>query len=134
MDESRAYSRFDKIDRAVLAGNNPIFEDVGAIITQHFGGRPFFFEVGAKAIHRCGIRGGLGFLLPFGEARDHIDSIRVIAESVPDHYLVEFGKNTEGNLGPQMELIRSFSGVRGADIRALYDKETGPNEEIPNEQ
>lgn len=56
--------------------------DPPRLIQETLGGRQFFFDIGARAIHRVGLLLGLGWRLPFGEAADAIDFVQISVEKL----------------------------------------------------
>lgn len=102
----------------------PLFRDPPDLIGRALGGREFFFNVGASSIHRCGILLGLGFRIPFGEAKDFIDCIRVYAEEGKPTFRMEFLKYRQKSDPPEYDLVRQVEGVKECDIRKTYDENT----------
>lgn len=105
----------------------PIFDDIPAQIGYALGHREFFFQIGAQAIHRIGINRGLGWRLPFGEAKDHINFVKVELEKGRNTLRMSFGKGNRelGNTEtPDFELIREVGGLKLDDIKKCYEENT----------
>lgn len=115
--------------------NEEIFFDPSSQVGKAMGGREFFFNVDARRLHRVGLMRGLAWLLPFGEARDGIDYIRItIREGGCGTYDVSFGRMRDRREGIDVyaslenpfsiEQIRMVEGVHPSKLREVYDRET----------
>jgi len=105
----------------------PIFDDIPAQIGYAMGHRQFFFESGAQSIHRIGVNRGLGWRLPFGEAKDHINFVKVELEQGRNTLKMSFGKGNRelGNVEtPDFELIREVKGLKLDDLKKCYEENT----------
>lgn len=101
----------------------PIFDDIPAQIGYALGHREFFFDTGAQSIHRIGVNRGLGWRLPFGEAKDHINFVKVELEQGRNTLRMQFGKGNRelGNVEtPDFELIREVGGLKMEDLKRVY--------------
>lgn len=105
--------------------------DPPRLIQEAMGGREFFWEIGAKAVHRVGLSLGLGWRLPFGEARDGVDFVRVTVEKVAYERAAatERPENVPRHLTFLMEFlrIRSFDG----DGNTKFNDLITPNHVMP---
>ena len=108
--------------------------DVPKAIGEAMGGRQFFFEIGAKAIHRIGLFKSLGWILPFGEAKDGIDQIR-ITEDCSGALSMQFGKFTpsNGDALSEFTLIGEITGLGYPDLRTTYDQNTRREDDMDME-
>lgn len=107
--------------------------DPPKLISDAMGGRQFFFDVGARTVHRIGLLLGLGWRLPFGEARDHINLIKVAVDQTVKGrlaFVMGFWKidrlDEDGCSRPEDAVfIREVRGVALRDLRSTYEQQTG---------
>jgi len=113
--------------------------DPPRLIQRALGGGEFFFEIGARAIHRVGLVLGLAWRLPFGEAARGIDFVRVTTTPTPGRpellFLMEFGRckqfDGDGCAEPEVEWIEAHHGVPLNDLRQFYELATGGKGDDP---
>lgn len=69
-------------------------EDPVEDIQRAFGGRPWFFDIGARTIHRVGLFLGLAWMLPVHqidrEAVDPINGVRITKNKMGPLFTMEF--------------------------------------------
>ena len=102
----------------------PLFRDPAVEIRDAFGGPVWFFEKGARAVHRVGLFLGLGWRLPFGECKDYIDQIVVTTEPRTTTYRMEFRRYKQNSDPPESSLIRAVNGVKRDDLLTVYEDNT----------
>lgn len=101
----------------------PYHDDPPANIGRAMGGQEFFFRTGAKTLHRIGIFLGLGWRLPFGEARHGIDYIRVVVNPRTNKLDMQFLH--AGERPPEeAEPIRGVGGLSYRELLSAYEENT----------
>lgn len=99
----------------------PFHVDPPALIAQHMGGREWFFEIEARAIHRIGIFLGLGWRLPrYVQRPDGIDMIRIVINRLSRALDMQFLHC--GDRPPEeAECVVLLCGNKYGDLRGLYE-------------
>lgn len=87
------------------------------------GGREFFYEAEARALHRIGIFLGLGWRLPkYVQRPDGIDMVRVVVNPVNGALDMQFLHCGE-RPPEEAEAIRGVGGLAYVDLRKTYERE-----------
>lgn len=101
----------------------PYHDDPPSRIGYAMGGREWFFETEARALHRIGIFLGLGWRLPkYVQRPDGIDMVRIVVNPVNGALDIQFLHC--GDRPPEeAEPIRGVGGLAYADLRETYERE-----------
>lgn len=106
---------------AAILGDRQFMVDYPAIIGQAMGGRDFFFECGAYAMHRVGRALGLGWRIPASKrGTNHVK----VTHTGNNKYEIEFLKTELTNDELWSVPVHREIGVHISKLREVYDRET----------
>lgn len=117
---------FTRPGRKIAKGctNEEIWNDVPAKIGKAMGGREWFFEEEATAIHRLGISLGLGWRLPQYQAVQRPDRVDLITVRLNRRGLFDMEFLHCGEAPPnEAEPLRGISNLQYADLKPTYERE-----------